>query len=108
MGAVRAERALGVVEDQRLAAWGKEHCAEMDQITAIGEVARNLVTDDVRIFVMHVRAQVVDFDELLQVDDRVEQHSVPLQVVIKASMDGSSVFLKYDEEAKKLFPLVKG
>lgn len=102
------QRALVVAEDRSAAAWGKENCAEMDQLTAIGEVARNLHQDGRRVFVMHVHDQVVDFDEFLQVDDRVEQHSVPLQDVIKASMDGSSLFLKYDEEAKKLFPLLKG
>ena len=103
------QRALRVVEDKSAAAWGKEHCAEMDQITAIGEVARHLVADEWRIFVMHVHDQVVDFDEFLQVDDRVEKHSVPLQDVIKASTEPTgSFFLKYDEEAKKLFPLVKG
>ena len=109
------QRALGVAEDHSLDAWGKQHCAAWDQITAIGAIARNMVADDRRIFVMHVRAQVVDFDELLPIHGEVElghplveKRSVPLQVVIKASMDGSSFFLKYDDEAKKLFPLVKG
>ena len=103
------QRALGVVEDKEAAAWGKQHCAEMDQITAIGEVARHMVADNWRIFVMVVNeAQVVDFNEFEQVDDRVEQHSVPLQDVIGASVEPTgSFFLKYDEEAKKLFPLVK-
>ena len=104
------QRALGVVEDKSIAAWGKEHCANMDQLTAIGEVARNMVTGDCRIFLMHVReAQVVDFDEFVKVDERVERHSVTLQDVIKASAEPKgSFFLKYDEGAKKLFPLVKG
>ena len=103
------QRALGVAEDKEAAAWGKQNCAEMDQITAIGAVARNLVAEEWRIFVMVVNGQVVDFDEFLQVDDRVEQHSVPVQDVIKASIEPTgSFFLKYDEEAKKLFPLVKG
>ena len=103
------QRALGVAEDQSLAAWGKKNCAGMDQITAIGEVARNLVTEEMRIFIMCVRDQVVDFNEFEQVDDRVEQRSVPLQEVIKCSTEPTgSFFLKYDEDAKKLFPLVKG
>ena len=103
------QRALGVAENKEAAAWGKAHCAEMDQITAIGAVARNLVAEEWRIFVMVVNGQVVDFDEFLRVDDRVEQHSVPVQDVIKASVEPTgSFFLKYDGEAKKLFPLVKG
>jgi len=103
------QRALGIPEDRSAAAWGKKNCAEMDQITAIGAVARNLHRDDRRIFAMYVReAHVVDFDEFLQVDDCVEQRPVPLQEVIKGSMDGASLFLKYDADAQKLFPLVKG
>ena len=103
------QRALGVAEDKEAAAWGKRNCAEMDQITAIGAVARNLVAEEWRIFVMVVNGQVVDFDEFIQVDDRVERHSVPVQDAIKASLEPTgSFFLKYDEEAKKLFPLVKG
>lgn len=102
------QRALGVAEDQSLAAWGKKNCADMDQITAIGEVARNLHRDNRRIFLMHMHDQVVDFDEFLQADDRVEQHSVPLQEMIKGSMNDASLFLKYDVDAQKLFPLVRG
>ena len=104
------QRAMGVPEDKSLAAWGKEHCAEMDQITAIGAVARNLVAEEWRIFVMVVNGQVVDFDEFLQVDGRdVVRRSAPLQDAIKASTEPrGSFFLKYDVEAKKLFPLVKG
>ena len=103
------QRALGVAEDREAAAWGKQNCAEMDQLTAIGEVARNMVTEDWRIFLMHVHAQVVDFDEFLQVDERVERQSVTLQDVMKCSTEPTgSFFLKYDEDAKKLFPLVKG
>jgi hypothetical protein len=33
---------------------------------------------------------------------------VPLQDAIKGSMNDASLFLKYDVDAQKLFPLVRG